>query len=430
MTAAEVLKMNHYRTYMTGKWHISRAQQADQNNWPLQRGFDKFYGIIQGGGSYFNPLTLKEGNKNVENEALQDKDYYLTDAISDRTIQQIKEHFEHYPDQPFFSYVAYTAPHFPLHAREKDIAKYKGVFDKGWDKLRKERMNRLMNMGIIDASWKLSDRDPMQPAWSEVKDKDWLLRCMEVYAAQIDRMDQGIGKIISTLQQLHQLENTIIFFLSDNGASAEWLKERDTSHLKSKNGKPVLHGNNPNIMPGDENSYQSYGRAWANLSNTPFRMYKSWVHEGGIATPFIIHWPKGIPEKGVIRHTPCQLTDILPTILEFTKGDYPEQYQGNNIFPLEGKSLSPVILYDEDERPPLYFEHEGNAAIRLGKWKLVKKYGFEWELYDMSLDRTELNDLAKQYPDVVNRLRQTYDAWAKRVGVIPRSKILEIKKTK
>ena len=216
-------------------------------------------------------------------------------------MNYIHEHAEKKPDQPFFQYVAYTAPHWPLHAHEEDIAKYKGRFDEGWDRLREKRMQRLIDMGIIDSSWELSDRDPTQPEWEKVENKEWLLRCMEVYAAQIDRMDQGIGRIIRSLEETGQLENTVIIFLSDNGACAEDIPPHATgkelvdlhiAKLKTRKGEEIKFGNHPDTMPGPENTYQSYGQAWANLSNTPFRFYKHWVHEGGIATPFIVHWPE------------------------------------------------------------------------------------------------------------------------------------------
>lgn len=437
VTIAEVLKENGYKTYMSGKWHVASSLDEPSDTWPLQRGFDEFFGTIIGAGSYYDPNTLTRGNENIEHEVKEDEDFFYTDAISDQAVEFITRHFEKHPEKPFFQYVAYTAPHWPLHAHEEDIAKYKGRFDKGWDQLREERMERMIDMGIIDPSWKLSDRDPTQPEWEKAENKKWLLRCMEVYAAQIDRMDQGIGRIINTLEKLGQLENTLIIFLSDNGACAEDIPENVTGEelvdlriakLHTRKGEKITFGNHPHIMPGPENTYQSYGRAWANLSNTPFRFYKHWVHEGGIATPFIVHWPNGIKDKGGIRHTPGQLPDVMATILEVTGATYPKTYNGNTILPLEGQSLVPIFSNDTLERKPLYWEHEGNAAIRIGKWKLVREYPNDWELYDMENDRTELNNLADEYPELVKEMSEKYEEWAKRCRVIPREKILELMK--
>ncbi len=436
ITIPEVLKNSGYRTYMSGKWHIARDLRQPSDAWPKQRGFDHFYGTIIGAGSYFDPNTLTRDNENIESEALSDEDFYYTDAISDQATRYIREHSQDNPDVPFFLYVAYTAPHWPLHAREEDAAKYEGRFDVGWDRLREERMRRMVDMGIIDRSWKLTDRDPTQPEWEAAENKEWLLRCMQVYAAQIDSMDQGIGRILGMLEETGQLENTMIIFLSDNGACAEPIPEDvDPDELvdslaiarrHTRKGEEVRFGNDPSIIPGQENTYQSYGVAWANLSNTPFRLYKHWVHEGGIATPFIVHWPQGIHDKGSLRHTPAQLTDVMATVLEASGAVYPESYQGNKILPLEGQSLLPVFGRDTLERGTLYWEHEGNAAVRSGKWKLVRNYPGPWELYDMEQDRTEMNDLAQQYPEQVVKMSALYWAWAKRCGVIPREKILDI----
>jgi arylsulfatase A-like enzyme len=436
VTIPEALKAGRYRAYMSGKWHVSSNLVEPTDSWPIQRGFDEFFGTIIGAGSFYDPNTLTRGNTNVEHEARDNPDFFYTDAISDEAAGFIRKHQAEHPDQPFFQYVAYTAPHWPLHAHESDIAKYKGRFDKGWDDLREARLERLVEAGILDAKWKLSERDPSQPAWQDSEHRAWLLRCMEVYAAQIDRMDQGIGRIIEALRETGQLDDTLIIFLADNGACAEDIPEGVSvdelvdklmiarSHTRS--GEPVHFGNDPERMPGPENTYQSYGTAWANLSNTPFRLYKHWIHEGGIATPLIFHWPRGIAEKGGIRHTPGYLPDIMATILEVTGSAYPEQWQGNEIAPLEGHSLAPAFDADQPDRPPMFWEHEGNAAVRIGKWKLVRKHGQAWELYDMQSDRTELNDLASQQPERVADMAAQYEAWAARCGVLPRDKIVEL----
>ncbi len=436
VTIAEALKPGGYRCYMSGKWHVASSLLEPTDTWPLQRGFDEFFGTIIGAGSFYNPNTLTRGNENIEQQAIEDEEFFYTDAISDQAAQYIQDHAAEHPDSPFFQYVAYTAPHWPLHAHEEDIEKYKGRFNEGWDRLREDRMQRLIEMGLIDSAWELSGRDPSQPEWEDADNKEWRLRCMEVYAAQVDRMDQGIGRIIKSLEDTQQLDNTLIIFLSDNGACAEDIPDDVVmeelvndlmiarSHTRA--GEEVALGNIPEIMPGPENTYQSYGIAWANMSNSPFRLYKHWTHEGGVSTPVICHWPNGIKDDGGIRHTPCQLPDIMATALAIAEVEYPNTFQGRPILGPEGQSLVPVFLHDELPQRPLFWEHEGNAAVRLGRWKLVRNYPSDWELYDMDEDRTETNDIASKHPDIVDNLNQQYNAWAQRCGVIPREKILQM----
>jgi arylsulfatase A-like enzyme len=432
VTIAEALKPSGYRSYLSGKWHVANNLVQPTDSWPLQRGFDEFYGTIIGAGSFYDPNTLTRGNENIEHEA-KAPGFFYTDAISDNAVNFIRKHRREHGGQPFFQYVAYTAPHWPLHAHDEDIAKYKGRFDAGWDRLREQRLARLVASGILDQAWPLSDRDPTQPAWDLARHKAWLLRCMEVYAAQIDRMDQGIGRILQALEDEGQLDDTLVIFLADNGACAEDIPDDLTvdelvnrlmiAKEKTRTGAPIQFGNDPAVMPGPENTYQSYGRAWANLSNAPFRLYKHWIHEGGISTPLIMHWPAGIRERNAIRHTPGYLPDIMATLLDVTGTDYPATWQGHAIAPLEGTSLKPVLERDLPERPPMFWEHEGNAAVRIGPWKLVRKYPDPWELYDLRADRTELRDLSAQYPDRVRDMLAQYQAWAARCGVIPRERI-------
>ena len=255
VTVAEVLKQKKYKTYLSGKWHVSSNLTQPTDSWPLQRGFDYFFGTIIGAGSFYHPSTLTRGNDNIEHEAEKDPSFFYTDAISDQAAAYIRQHKQQNPDTPFFQYVAYTAPHWPLHAHDEDIAKYKGRFDAGWDRLREQRLQRLIDDGIIHPNWQLTDRDPTQPPWTEAEHREWTLRCMEVYAAQIDRMDQGIGRIISALEETGQLENTLIIFLSDNGACAEDIPEGVTAKelvdqlmiakAKTRKGEPVRFGNDP-----------------------------------------------------------------------------------------------------------------------------------------------------------------------------------------
>lgn len=434
-TIAEVLKTAGYRSYLSGKWHVSSSLTQPTDSWPLQRGFDKFYGTIIGAGSFYDPNTLTRGNDNVEHEARQ-PGFFYTDAISDEAVGFLRNHEASHGDQPFFEYVAYTAPHWPLHAHDEDIAKYKGRFDAGWDQLREERLERLVQSGLLDERWKLSGRDPSQPAWGEAEHKAWLTRCMEVYAAQIDRMDQGIGRILDELERQGKIDNTLIIFLADNGACAEDIPEDVTidelvhklmiARRETRDGSVVHFGNNPELMPGPENTYQSYGKAWANMSNTPFRLYKHWIHEGGISTPLIMHWPQGIDQPGGIRHAPGYLPDIMATILDITGVPYPSSVNDREILPLEGHSLRSAFEADQIERPPMFWEHEGNAAVRIGQWKLVRQYPDPWELYNLEDDRTELHDLAPQYPEKVGEMEQKYEQWAARCGVLPREHVLAL----
>ncbi len=436
VTIAEALKRSRYRSYMSGKWHVANNLKSPTGAWPMQRGFDEFFGTIIGAGSFYDPNTLTRGNDNVEREAQQDPGFFYTDAISDQAVRFVERHAREHADDPMFMYVAYTAPHWPLHAHDEDIARYRGRFDAGWDQLRMERLQRLVEAGILKDSWPLTERDPSQPEWGQAEHKEWLLRCMEVYAAQVDRMDQGIARIVESLKRAGRFDDTLIFFLADNGACAEDIPEDVSleevvdrlmiarSHTRS--GEPVKFGNDPSVMPGPENTYQSYGPAWANLSNAPFRLYKHWIHEGGISTPLIVHWPNGIADRGGVRHSPGYLPDIMATILDVTGTDYPSERDGHAVPPPEGETLASAFDADRDRGTPMFWEHEGNAAVRIGRWKLVRKYPEPWELYDMEVDRTELNDLASLHPERVREMLQMYQDWAQRCGVMPREKVLQM----
>jgi arylsulfatase len=428
VTIAEVLKEAGYSTYMSGKWHVSRHLDGPKHSWPCGRGFDRFWGIIAGASSYWNPGTLTEGDNRIETPT--GNDFFLTDAISDHAVECIREHAaagDADSPRPFFSYVAYTAPHWPLHAHPEDIERYKGRFDGGWDVLRRERLERMVDKGIIHTGWRLTKRDRRIPEWKHADHKDWEIRRMAVYAAQIERMDRGIGRIVSALTDTGQLDNTLILFLSDNGGCAEelmpeWSEPFENLTIfrsKTRDGQPVQLGNDPRVMPGGEETYQSYGVPWANVSNTPFRLYKHWVHEGGIATPLIAHWPEGINARGELRHQPGQLTDIMATCLDVAAASYPKRFQGNAINPLEGTSLLPIFADRGNGKEALFWEHEGNRAVRQGKWKLVSRYPGDWELYDMDNDRTEMNDLSADHPKIVKDLSAMYDSWAARCLVEP-----------
>ena len=347
VTIAEVLKSNDYATYMTGKWHVADSStKDDMHNWPNQRGFDNFFGTIRGAGSYFEPHTLTYNNKTVKLSV--EDDFYYTDAISDSTVTCLNRHFKEKKDKPFFFYVAYTAPHWPLHALQKDIDKYKGVFNKGWDVLREERLVRMKNLGVVAKHTQLSKRNPNAKPWDIIENKAWELQRMMTYAAQIDNMDQGIGRILEKLKTENALDNTLILFLSDNGGCDEllkgvkkWVNAKEVT--ETLDGKTVSTGNIPGVMSGPASTYMSYGGSWANLSNTPYRKYKKSGHQGGVATPFIVHWPNGFKLKDKIKTEVASIIDVMPTMLEAAKGTYPKTYNGNKIKPMEGISLLPVF---------------------------------------------------------------------------------------
>ena len=445
VTIAEVLKLNGYATYMTGKWHVTPFTDPDgpKHNWPRQRGFDRFFGTIIGAGSFYDPNTLTEENTQIP----PGEDFYYTDAISNRAVDYIQQHDQ---EDPYFLYVAYTAAHWPMHALPEDITKYEGVYNRGWDVIRQERYDRMIKMGLIKKDWAMSGRDPDSHPWTEEEMKKWRIRCMEVYAAMVDNMDQGIGRIVHALEQKGELDNTLIFYLQDNGACEEPIgieevfdSERheklerkpmrpDELQLRmfpeyTRDGKPLRMG--IGVMPGPADTYIAYGLPWANASNTPFRLYKHWVHEGGISTPLIVHWPKGIESTNELRDQPGHLIDIMATCVDAAEAQYPEEYQGHEIIPMEGRSLLPAFANLPIDREALFWEHEGNRAIRMGKWKLVARAWTDsecgrsglnkWELYDLDADRTELNNLASQYPDRVKAMSASWVEWAQRLHVLP-----------
>jgi arylsulfatase len=435
VTIAEALKLGGYRTGMSGKWHVGGKYGFNRADWkpgteghptPTQRGFDRLYGTLEGAANYFNPHTLTDGHQWID--IAEDEEYYYTDAISHNAAKMIGEFSKE--SDPFFLYVAYTAPHWPLHALPEDIAKYKGKYLGGWDAVRKARYERLIESGLIDSNWPLSPRDNQAPPWEQAEHKEWEDMRMAVYAAQVDRMDQGIGRIVEELERAGKLANTLIFFLSDNGGCAELLREDggiERGYAK-RDGSLLDFGNRPDRMPGGEDTFMSYDLPWANASNTPFRLYKHWVHEGGIATPLIAHWPAGIKRPDRITHRPSHLIDIMATCLDVAGVSYPAEYRDHRITPLEGESLLPALReVKEDRETPIFWEHEGNRAVRLGDWKLVSKRNKPWELYWMSEDRTELNDLAGVEPERVKAMEDMYNVWAQRCGVVPFDRLGKMK---
>jgi arylsulfatase len=450
VTIAEALKGAGYSTYMSGKWHVTPyvVENPDKHNWPRQRGFDKFFGMISGAGSLFDPRSLAEDNDYVAPR----EGFYCTTDFTDYAVKCIEDHET---DKPFFLYLSYTAAHWPMHAPAEAIAKYKGKYDAGWDALRETRYNRMKEMGLVKEDWKLTPRDTHVRAWDdEVPDREWEIANMEVYAAMVELMDEGIGQVVDILKGKGIYENTLIFFLQDNGACAEeldWVDPQpavaDLVPMKpgelqtlmiptiTRDGKPVT------VMkdgwPGPPESYTAYGLDWANASNTPFREYKHWVHEGGISTPLVVHWPKGINSKGEFRSEPSHLIDIMATCVDVAGGNYPTTYNDQAITPMEGRSLIPTFANQDLNREAIYWEHEGNRAVRMGKWKLISKAdkqdsfiwdktdnleSSDWELFDMENDRTEMHDLASENTKLVAKMADMWLAWGKRTGIVPRPK--------
>ena len=417
VTIAEALKAGGSTTLMSGKWHVTPLD-APKDNWPRQCGFDRFFGTIHGAGSFYDPVSLT-----LENEPIlaEGDDFYYTNEIGEYAARFVEEHGA--GDDPFFLYMPFTSPHWPLHAFEEDIAKYKGRYDGGWDRLRAERHERMIGMGLVDERWPITVRDPDVPAWQDAEHKPWQARRMEVYAAQIEVMGRAVGRVMNKLVELGLADNTLVLFLADNGGCAEELG-RGNRLDQTRDGRPVQRGNDPAVMPGPEDTYQSYGIPWANASNTPFRRYKHWVHEGGIATPLIAHWPDRIKQAGALSHQPGHLIDIMATCLDVADADYPATFGGQDVTPLEGKSLVPIFEGRQREgHEALYWEREGNRAVRQGNWKLVSRYGpttgGAWELDDLEADRTETNDLAATNPEQVAELTAMYEAWARRANVVP-----------
>ena len=418
LTLAEALRPAGYTTLMVGKWHVGGAP----GRWPLDRGFDRYWGTPAGGGVYFkdaleirNEVFFVNGAERIE---LPD-DLYVTDTFTNRAIEFIEEAVTQ-TRKPFFLYFAHIAPHWPLQAKKEDIAKYEGRYDEGWDAVRQGRFARQQVMGLVPEGTLLSRRDPQAKAWSEMPQgaRDDLAHRMAVYAAQIDCIDQNVGRLVAKLKELGQFENTLILFLSDNGCSAE-------------GGPGGFSRGKPGAAIGTGLSYASLGLEWANAADTPLREFKRDTHEGGIATPLIGHWPARMRAErpsqttgGRLVHEPGHVIDIMPTLLDIAGAAYPAEVRGNPLLPLEGRSLRPHLTVDAAARPaadsprPLFWEHEGNKAVRLGDWKVVARGRGAWELYNLLGDRTETRNLAAEQPEKTKELAALWNAWAQRCGVL------------
>lgn len=438
VTIAEALKDAGYQTGMIGKWHVAETPlKPDQREWlahqvyhddfadkacyPTSRGFDDFYGIIYGVVNFFDPFSLVNGEEPIKNVP---KDYYITNALSDSAVSYVNRYAK--ADKPFFMYLSYTAPHWPLHALPKDIEKYKDTYKEGWDAIRERRYQRMQELGIFNASDYLSPRQFSDP-WSENPTQEWDARAMAVHAAMVDRMDKGIGELLETLEKNGQLDNTLILFLSDNGCSNEDAQnyspgENDRNDM-TRLGEQVIYPRNKKVLPGSELTYASIGAKWANVANTPFRYWKARSYEGGICTPMIAHWPKGLKQnKGGMTDQMGHVIDIMATCLDLAGAKYPKEYNGNEIIPLEGKSLVPILTEGKRKgHDYLGFEHFREKAF-IGKdgWKIVQPGDDKpWELYNLNEDRTELRNVADKNKKIVDRMVKEYQKWAERCLVDP-----------
>ena len=418
LTFGEVLREAGYNTFISGKWHVGN----DSICWPAQRGFDRSYGFINGASNYYdageyasdkasaygNTVPLVKDNQQTQLEPGR----YLTDAITDNALEFIDQRKT---DRPFFLYLAYNAPHWPLQAPAEDIAKYKGRYAKGWDVLREERLQRQKELGILLPEQTIAKRDEKVPLWDDLtfEQKELWQKKMEVYAAMIDHMDQSVGRLIQKLKETGEYDNTLILFLSDNGAEGGY---HSMFSKRPRNSGPI----------GTAGSWDYQEQPWAYLSVTPLRQYKDDFHEGGFCTSFIAWYPKRIPKGQLVQGT-GHIIDIAPTFYEVAGAEYPEQYAGHDIQPLPGESLWPVLEGKQQtvsREAPLFWERAGNRAVREGKWKLVSSYpSLTWELYDLENDRGETQDVADQHPEIVNRLSALYFEWAKSHQVIDYDRI-------
>lgn len=409
VSLAEVLKESGYSTLLSGKWH---AGDDSTSQWPRKRGFDHFYGNIGGASDYFTVKNLpqKQNSFFVKDDKVivpeDDENFYYTDEIAKNAIGFLKDQSKE--QKPFFLYLAFTSPHWPLQAWPKDIKKYEGKYDIGWDSLRILRFKRQQELNILGKDQKISIKNKDLPDWNSLtydEQKLWAKK-MEVYAAQVDNLDQNIGRLIDHLKESGKLDNTIIFFISDNGAAGE-----DVAHGFSgravRNSGPV----------GTAGSYDSYTRTWAYASNTPLKSFKGFQYEGGISSPFIARFPERIAPGGLVDGT-AHIIDIAPTLYEIAGDRYPLNFKGNTIQPLAGESLLPAIYGKEWSRSkPIFWERAGNKAVRKGKWKLVSVRSDQWELYDIEVDRGEINNVIAANAAVADELKGLYAVWAKSVGV-------------
>ena len=421
VTIPQLLRQAGYNTLMAGKWHLGQPG-------PDRRGFDEFYGMVHGFDSFWNASRYTRLPAGRPARSYPEGGFYATDAITDHALDFLGAARKR--KQPYFLYLAYNAPHFPLHAPKDAIDKYQAAYEQGWDRIRETRFARMREEGLLDPRWELSPRSIIPPnrvatahGWANKQNPAWdtiepdrrkdLARRMAIFAAMVEIMDRNIGRVIADLRAAGELDNTLILFLSDNGACAEW----DPWGFDVDTGpENILHRGEQLAAMGQPGTYHSYGSGWANACNTPWRIYKHYAHEGGITTPFIAHWPARIKRRGALDHQPLHVIDLLPTFVELAGARYPPA----PIQPAEGRSLLPALEGKRVARATLYWEHEGNRAVRDGKWKLVAlDPSGEWELYDMEKDRTEMRNLARSEPARVREMAAGWEAWARRTNTIP-----------
>jgi arylsulfatase len=404
LTLAEAMKLAGYRTILSGKWHLGHGK----GTLPMDRGFDESYGLFDGCSSFFYPTDPDKPNFGKRFFGHNDKriaefpdDFYTTDAFTDHALSEISKSIA--AKQPYFLHLAYTAPHYPLHAPAEDIAKYKGRYAGGWEAMRVDRYTRMVELGVIDSSVKLAPLDPDTKSWDG---DSHMQRLMEIHAAMVDRMDQQIGRVLKLLDETGTAENTLIFFLSDNGASREWHNYDCVE----------------NAVVGARGSYRSIGLSWANACNTPFRKFKQFGHEGGICTPCVVRWPAQIKANSW-NDSKTHLIDFQPTFMEVAGldpvADIPEGKK-----PLDGENILSVLQGAERERDkPIFMEWKGNRAMIEGGWKIAYANTLNrWELFNLREDRTELNDLSAKNPERLQRMTKEWDAWQLETGVPDRKK--------
>jgi arylsulfatase A-like enzyme len=442
VTIAEVLKDAGYATGMIGKWHVAETPlRADQRDWlnhqvfhdtftkledyPVNRGFESFYGTIYGVVDYYDPFSLVDGEKPIKEVP---KDYYSTIALTDSAVQYVKRYAE--DDKPFFMYLAYHAPHWPLMAPERYVKKYEDVYKAGWKAIRDKRYERMQKLGLFAGQTDYLSERQSKKEWADNADAEWDARAMAVHAAMIDCMDEQIGRVIAELERTGQLQNTLIMFLSDNGCSPEVCQnfepgENDRPDM-TRDGRQMIYPKKKEVMPGPETTYASLGPLWANVANAPFRFWKAKMYEGGICTPAIAYWPEGIKAKsGSIVDSPAHVIDLMTTFTELGKADYPTTYNGNRILPMEGESLVPVFKKGKRKgHKYIGFEHfREKAFMSRDGWKIVQPGDkAPWELYNLNEDRSEQHNVASKYPKVLKKLINEYNKWADATMVNPAPK--------
>lgn len=420
VTIAEVLRGARYQTGMVGKWHLGGNPER---NGPIQRGFDRFYGTMGGGGSYWTPPGLTRDTEFVEPEG---QNYYYTDKIGEEAARQIEDFAN--DDRPFFQYVAFTAAHWPIHAPEETIQKYLERYQGGWEKLRQQRYARMLKLGIIDRErWPLPEMELGVAEGDTVDHQEWRIRNMAVYAAMVDHMDQAVGRIIEALKRTGQIDNTLIVYFHDNGACSEhlsgngWGTADNVLQWAEDHGKTIAVGDQYDVPMGGPLTYGSVGHNWANAQNTPLRRYKANVHEGGACTPCIMHWPAGLKHRGAVTRQRGHVVDLMATCIELAGAAYLNEFNGKTILAHDSLSLVPAITGGEQPKEhAYYFDHNRTQAVIQGNWKLVRERKGPWRLYNLTENRTETEDLVEAHPEIVRRLIARFERWSKRNQELPR----------